>query len=109
MDAQMECSALCQYREKIETVYEVVITGNGEGPVKGRVKQLEVEMATTILPILNDLKKAADQQDGRDAERLIAEGLRDKAWKNFRWCVVTLISVVSILVIAYVGLKSGGH
>jgi hypothetical protein len=51
-----------------------------------------------VLPILNDLKSAADRQEGRDLERLDAEKRRDKSWGRFRQAIVTITMVGTLIV-----------
>ncbi len=91
------CEDGCPFQRQIEAVYEKVVTGNGEPPLLGRVKQLEVEMATA-LPILNDLKSSAERQEGRDQERLNAEVKRDKAWAKFRAAIVTIATIGTLII-----------
>ena len=98
MNGHAECAEACPHYEKIEAVYEKVVTGNGDAPIPEKVRKLENEMAT-VLPILNDLKTAADRQDGRDAQRLQDEVKRDKAWANFRRNI-TLIVLLGMLALA---------
>ena len=76
--------------ERVDDLYQTVLTGNGKGPLKGRVERLEIDMAT-VLPILNELHSAANRQEGRDLERLDAEKRHEKAWAKFRWTVGTII------------------
>jgi hypothetical protein len=86
----------CSQEEKINALYEKVITGNGEGPIVGRVKSLEANMATA-LPILKDLKTAADRQEGRDLQRLEDEQQRDKAWGKFRQSLIVIAAIGTLV------------
>ena len=93
------CPIACPHFEKIEGVWEVVLIGNGDLPILERVRKLEDEMST-VLPILESLKSAADRQEGRDQERLDAEKRRDKAWETFRRNLTLAVILVGLLVAA---------
>ena len=63
MNKSMCDGAGCPFQRQIEAVYEKVVTGNGEPPLQGRVKQLEVEM-TAALPIIVEIRDYLAEQRG---------------------------------------------
>lgn len=105
----------CPLKEKIDRLYTTVITGNGEGPIKGRVKQLEGDVER-MLPILNELKSSSERQEGRDMQRLEDEKKRleeekqredlrikrqektDRSWAWFRQAVVTICAIGMLII-----------
>ena len=101
--SDLQCDFVCPHADKVDAVYEKIITGNHERPIPERVRELEKQMSQA-LPILVELKTAADRQDGRDSERLDAERRNDKAWANFRRNL-TIIIALGMLALAYLELN----